>query len=287
MLPHRGFSRDNHASPAALPGACGTSGWGAWRRSLRGNRALGAIPSAVLPHRGFSRDNHASPAALPGACGTSGWGAWRRSLRGNRAFGAIPSAVLPHRGFSRDNQAPLPRLDGWHANEPRTSPGWSRKAQAGDPASREALARAWLRPAYGVALALTGRAADAEDATQEAFCRAFASLPTLRNPGSLRSLAGADRAGTSCATAGAVPRRRACWATPTTRSPTGTEPARDGDAVQAWRHLPEDERLVCWLKIVDGMTVRALADLLGTSKSAVDRTFRRGLARLRGEMSRC
>ena len=57
-----------------------------------------------------------------------------------------------------------------------------RKAQAGDLESREALARAWLRPAYGVALALTSRAADAEDATQEAFCRAFASLPTLRNP---------------------------------------------------------------------------------------------------------
>jgi len=161
-----------------------------------------------------------------------------------------------------------------------------RKAQSGDPESREALARTWLRPAYGVALALTGRAADAEDAVQEAFCRAFASLPTLRN---------ADRFGPWLVRiVRNVVRDRA-------RRPEAPrllgdadaallereESAEDGDAVHAWRHLPEDERLVCWLKIVDGMTIRALADLLGTSKSAVDRTFRRGLARLRGEMSRC
>lgn len=161
-----------------------------------------------------------------------------------------------------------------------------RMARAGHPESREALARAWLRPAYGVALALTGRAADAEDATQEAFCRAFASLPSLRNP---------ERFGPWLVriVRNVVRDRRRRPKAPhllgdaDASLPGREEPAQGGDAVHAWRRLPEDERLVCWLKIVDGMTVRALADLLGTSKSAVDRTFRRGLTHLRGELSRC
>lgn len=159
-------------------------------------------------------------------------------------------------------------------------------ARAGDRESREALARAWLAPAYGVALALTGRAADAEDVTQEAFYRAFRSLPSLRNPERfgpwlvriVRNVV-RDR--------GRRPHAPALLGDADEHLPGREEEAPGGDAVRAWRLLPEDERLVCWLKIVDGMTVRALADLLGTSKSAVDRTFRRGLARLRGEMSRC
>ncbi len=160
------------------------------------------------------------------------------------------------------------------------------RAKAGDPESREALARAWLRPAYGVALALTGRAADAEDATQEAFCRVFRSLSTLRNPARfgpwlVRIVKNVVR----------DQRRRPApprlLGDADAHLPDREAPPGDGDAVRAWRHLPEDERLVCWLKIVDGMTIRALADLLGTSKSAVDRTFRRGLAHLRGEMRRC
>ncbi len=61
----------------------------------------------------------------------------------------------------------------------------------------------------------------------------------------------------------------------------------DDRVVPAWRRLPEDERLVVWLKVVDGMTIRDLADLLDTSKSSVDRTLRRGLARLEKEVTRC
>lgn len=157
-----------------------------------------------------------------------------------------------------------------------------RRARAGHDGSREALARQWLAPAYGVALAVTGRAQDAEEVVQEAFYRAFRSLRTLRNPKrfgpwliqivrnaardrhrlreSARSVSDADRA-------------------------VSDPDVVDEEVVTAWRRLPDDERLVVWLKVVDGMTIRALADLLGTSKSAVDRTFRRGLGRLRKEVS--
>ena len=42
-----------------------------------------------------------------------------------------------------------------------------------------------------------------------------------------------------------------------------------------------------WLKVMDGLRFEDIAELVGTSKSAVFRTFRKGLARLRKELSRC
>lgn len=162
------------------------------------------------------------------------------------------------------------------------------RARSGDPDSRETLARQWLAPVYGVALALTGRAADAEDVAQEAFYRAFRALHTLRKSERfgpwmvriVRNVVHDHRRRPPAPTL--LGDQDEYLADPGRGSPVG-----DGGAVAAWRSLPEDERLVCWLKIVDGMTFRALADLLGTSKSALDRTYRKGLARLRGEMSRC
>ena len=56
------------------------------------------------------------------------------------------------------------------------------------------------------------------------------------------------------------------------------------DVTTAWSRLPEDERLVGWLKLVVGMTFRDIADVLGTSKSAVARTWARMLARMRGAL---
>jgi RNA polymerase sigma-70 factor (ECF subfamily) len=44
------------------------------------------------------------------------------------------------------------------------------------------LVRAFLRPAYSVALSVLGRPTDAEDVAQEAFMKAFASLETCREP---------------------------------------------------------------------------------------------------------
>jgi RNA polymerase sigma-70 factor (ECF subfamily) len=154
-------------------------------------------------------------------------------------------------------------------------------AAGGDRAAREALARRWLPAAYGAALAVLGRAADAEDATQEAFLRAFASLGTLRDPGAfgpwlvrIARNAALDRR--------KRPRERPL---PELAAPAHDESAED--AVAAWRRLPEEERLVAWWRIAEGMPFREIATLLGTSKSAVDRTFRRALERMRREVTRC
>lgn len=163
-----------------------------------------------------------------------------------------------------------------------------RAAQRGNAAGREALARAWLPRVHGAALALTGHAAEAEDLTQEAFLRAFRSLGTLRDParfgpwvlqivrnaardvrrraGRMTRLGEGDRS---------LPER------------TQGESVDDSGTLAAWRALPEDQRLVCWLKVVDGARFRDIAALLGVSKSAVYRTYCRGLASLRKEVARC
>ncbi len=57
-----------------------------------------------------------------------------------------------------------------------------RRAVRGDVRAFEALARAFLRPAYAVALAVVGRPADAEDVAQEALATALERIDTCRHP---------------------------------------------------------------------------------------------------------
>ncbi|MHC5012455.1 MAG: RNA polymerase sigma factor [Planctomycetota bacterium] len=163
-----------------------------------------------------------------------------------------------------------------------------RRAQAGDRTSRDALARTWLPTVYAVALAHRGRPAEAEDLTQEAFYRAFRALRTLRDPERfgpwmIRIVRNAAR---DQARRPRPPAPLGERAGDVPGSP-GSDPAGGDDVVRAWQRLPEQERLVCWLKVVDGIPFRQIADLLSASKSSVDRTYRRALARLRKELSRC
>ncbi len=158
-----------------------------------------------------------------------------------------------------------------------------RSALTGNPDGREALARAWFARVYGAALARTGNAADAEDLTQETFLRAFRQLGRLRRPSRfgpwiLQIVRNAShdahrrRHGTTFLSHRAASRLQA---------PAETETS---DVIPAWRDLDEDQRLVCWLKIVDGMPFRDIGELLGSSKSAVYRVYRSGLERLRKQV---
>ncbi len=161
-----------------------------------------------------------------------------------------------------------------------------RKAQAGDIPSREMLARKWLSRVYGAALALTRNAADADELTQEAFLRAFRQLPRLRNaarfgPWILQIVRNAARDRHRRKRPAALGDGTAALA-----SELGAQGA-EGDAVRAWRALPDDQRLVTWLKVMEAYRFADIAELMGTSKSAVHRTFQKGLARLRKELSRC
>lgn len=156
-------------------------------------------------------------------------------------------------------------------------------AQAGDADSREALARAWLPAVYGVALARMRNVAAAEDLTQEAFFRAFAKLSTLRNPARfgpwiMRIVRNAAR---DVVRRGDRHTQVASFDPPAVEHPL---PGENG-TVDAWRRLPEDLRLVCWLKVVQDLSLREIASLLGLSKSAIGRMVKRGLAQMRRELS--
>lgn len=56
------------------------------------------------------------------------------------------------------------------------------RARSGDAASFGELVARYLRPAYSVALSVTGRHQDAEDAVQESFMVALERLEECRNP---------------------------------------------------------------------------------------------------------
>jgi len=167
-----------------------------------------------------------------------------------------------------------------------------RRAQAGHVPSREALARRWLGRVYGAALASTGRPADADDLAQETMLRAFRALPTLRDPARfgpwvLRILRNVARDGFRRPARPASLGARDAEVSGASREGPRAAPGPDGEAISAWRSLPGRQRLVTWLKIMDGLRFEDIAALTGTSKSAAHRTFRKGLARLRRELSRC
>lgn len=56
------------------------------------------------------------------------------------------------------------------------------RALRGEREAFSGLVRAYLRPAYSVALSVLGRPMDAEDVAQESFLKAFASLESCREP---------------------------------------------------------------------------------------------------------
>jgi RNA polymerase sigma-70 factor (ECF subfamily) len=56
------------------------------------------------------------------------------------------------------------------------------RARRGEAEATTTLVRAYLRPAYSVALAIVGRPADAEDVAQEALVTAFERIHTCREP---------------------------------------------------------------------------------------------------------
>jgi RNA polymerase sigma-70 factor (ECF subfamily) len=156
------------------------------------------------------------------------------------------------------------------------------RARAGDRPAREALAAQWLPVVHGVALARTGDAAAAEDLTQEAFLKAFSALAKLRDtrrfgPWLMRIVRNAqmDR----------LRRKRRERGQPLEEEPYEQPQPGESPVVDAWRALPEDQRLVCWLGVMQDQPLRAIAELLEISKSRAHRLMQQGLARMRTELS--
>ncbi len=173
----------------------------------------------------------------------------------------------------------------------RTDPPLERLAAApvdeAAPAAASAhWADAWRARVHGMALALTRDRVAAEDLGQEVFLRALKapSRPEGEALGSwlYRIAKNAWIDGVRAAGRGA----RGAAGAPVERASEPFEPqVGEPPVLSAWKALPEDERLVVWLRLMVDVPFREIALLLDTSKSAVDRTFRRALERLRQEFA--
>jgi RNA polymerase sigma-70 factor, ECF subfamily len=163
------------------------------------------------------------------------------------------------------------------------------RAQQGDVEAYEHLVRAYQALAGRTAYVITGNAADAQDATQEAFVKAYAALPRFRpeapfRPWLLRIVANE-----------AISRRRASarisrlalraaegrpWedAAP---SPEGAALAREAreQLLAAMSRLRPEERLVLayryWFDLPEAEIAAALGCARGTVKSRLSRAIRR------------
>jgi len=156
-----------------------------------------------------------------------------------------------------------------------------RRSQAGEREAFGLLVRNYMDRAYHTTYALVGNHADAVELSQEAFARAYRALDRFDSEEPfypwfhriLRNLA-YDR----------LRRRRLEPRTADLSSPGAFEPSRAGgddpadmaeqrEAEEALRlalaGLPAEEREVTWLKLVEGLSYRAIAEQAGVSATTV------------------
>jgi len=156
-----------------------------------------------------------------------------------------------------------------------------RRSQAGEREAFGLLVRGYMERAYRTTYALVGNHADAAELSQEAFARAYRALDGFDREAPfypwfhriLRNLT-YDR----------LRRRRLEPQSLDFSSAGAPQPSREGpadpaDAAEqreaavalrsALAGLPPEEREVTWLKLVDGLSYRAIAEQAGVSATTV------------------
>ena len=157
---------------------------------------------------------------------------------------------------------------------------------AGDMDAFESLVRKYNRMAGAMAFAIVGDFHLAEDVVQESFIKALRALPDLREPEKFRFwFAGLVRS----RALDVLRQRRAhpTQALPQDASAESFHPEvlgpEDAEMREELRErilaavadLPEEDRLVVVLKHMEGLSYKEIAELLGTTVSAVEsRLFR-------------
>ncbi|MGQ9591685.1 MAG: RNA polymerase sigma factor [Planctomycetota bacterium] len=155
---------------------------------------------------------------------------------------------------------------------------------AGEPEAFEGLVRRYNRMAGSIAYAILKDFHLAEDAVQDAFLKAFSSLPSLRDPAQfkfwfaelVRSKA-LDALRRKKTASSRIERRGAAEALRAARSAEEDEIREELRARvrAAIEELPEADRLAVVLKHLEGMSYREIAELTGTTVGAVEsRLFR-------------
>jgi RNA polymerase sigma-70 factor, ECF subfamily len=148
-----------------------------------------------------------------------------------------------------------------------------RAAQHGDIDAFEELVRRYQASIYRVALRMLGSRADAQDAAQETFVRAWRALPRFRQDSTIstwlyrivtrRAL---DRIAT----------RRTTGTLDEVEVEAGPDPAQaaeDRERLRAVRHaianLPPEQRAALVLREFEGLSYQEVADVLGVSLPAI------------------
>jgi len=145
---------------------------------------------------------------------------------------------------------------------------------AGDREAFGVLVERHRRTVFALALSHGLQAAEAEDAAQETFIRAFSSLAELREPAAFArwvyGIAGHVR----------IDRARAAKRRPETNNheqlperpdlglPEGLDP-NHAEAFRAITALPEDQRVVVTLRYLEGLSPKEIAERLGEPRGTI------------------
>jgi len=154
---------------------------------------------------------------------------------------------------------------------------------AGEPEAFEYLVRKYNRMGGAIAFAIVGDFHKAEDVVQESFLKAFRSLRSIREQDKFKFWF-AEIVRTR-----ALDAVRQRDAHPASQLPTDLPSDKEGSGAEAGENrrelgikireaiaeLPEEDRLVVVLKHMEGLSYKEIAELAGTTVSAVEsRLFR-------------
>ena len=167
------------------------------------------------------------------------------------------------------------------------------RARAGDADAYEELVRRYQALAFRTAYVITRAAAEAEDAAQDAFVKAYFALPRFRRgapfrPWLLRIVANEARNRRTAAG------RRAGLALRAAAAPRSDHPSPEAVALAveqrtellaAVNALRDDDRLVVTYRYFFGLSEDEMATALGCARGTVKSRLSRALGRLRARMA--
>jgi len=168
------------------------------------------------------------------------------------------------------------------------------RARHGDVNAYEALVQQYQQLAFRVAYQVTGDAAEAEDAAQEAFVNAYYALGRFRagapfRPWLCRIVANEARNRRTSARRRIVLAERALVAQPSGDSAQSPEAAAEADEfrstlVATLKTLREDDRLILAYRLFFDLSEAEMAEALDCPRGTVKSRLSRALARLRAAL---
>jgi RNA polymerase sigma factor (sigma-70 family) len=177
------------------------------------------------------------------------------------------------------------------ASRPRTESELVEAARRGDGAAYAELVRAHQEIAFRTAYLITRNAADAEDAAQDGFVKAYYALARFRRGAPLRPWLLQIVANEARNRRRSEGRRAALALRAAAQAPSGdAAPSPEGTAVAAEEHarllaslerLPEEQRLAVSLRYLLDLSEEETAAALGVRRGTVKSRLARALQRLR------